>query len=75
MKNLGNIVNDLDVATKGYVDSFLFVGSMSEYEVAWSAGKIAVGAVVIITDSGDLSSGTSAVLGVAVLGQMKLGQQ
>lgn len=75
MKNLGNIVNDLDVATKGYVDSFLFVGSMTEYEAAYAAGKIAVGAVVIITDAGDLSSSASAVLGVAVLGQMKLGQK
>ena len=61
-----------------YVNSKLFVGTMAEYAVAESSGKINVGALVILTDaSGSLpptSGGTSAKLGTAVLGKMILGQ-
>lgn len=60
----------------------IFVGTYAEYQAANAEGKIKEGCIVLITDdqntsggSGDSSdtSSTSAVLGVAILGQMKLG--
>ena len=76
-----SIVNDL--ASKDYVNEKIFVGTMTEYETAYANNKIAVGALVVILDKeqggntgGDnAGSSTTAKLGVAVLGQMKLGQE
>jgi hypothetical protein len=82
-----SIVNDL--ASKTYVNEKIFVGTMEQYNVAYSNGLVAEGALVIITEvnvtpgggSGSGSEGdnsgttTTAKLGVAVLGQMKLGQE
>jgi hypothetical protein len=72
-----------------YVNEKIFVGTMEQYNVAYSNGLVAEGALVIITEvnvtpgggSGSGSEGdnsgttTTAKLGVAVLGQMKLGQE
>lgn len=70
--------NSLDVfVSKAYVDSKIFVGSQEQYDKAYAAGKIALGAIVIITDD-DVnadSAGTTAVLGKAVLGQLVLGKE
>ena len=60
----------------------IFIGTAAEYDAANAAGKIAMGSIVIITDDGtsggndDPESGgaTTAMLGYAVLGQMKLGE-
>ena len=51
-----------------------FIGTYEEYLQAYKSGGIAVGTIVIITDDADeeASGSTSAVLGVAVLGQMVL---
>lgn len=70
-----------------YVNEKIFVGTMEQYKVAHSNGLVAEGALVIITEvnvtpggSGSGGEGdnsgttTTAKLGVAVLGQMKLGQ-
>jgi hypothetical protein len=61
----------------------IFIGTTAEYNAADANGEIAVGSIVIITDDESSSGGgsggttdtdsTSAVLGVAVLGQMILG--
>lgn len=58
----------------------IFIGTTAEYNAANENGEIAVGSIVIITDDESSSGGgttdtdsTSAVLGVAVLGQMILG--
>ena len=68
----------------------LFVGTYAEFQTALAEGRVAIGAIVIITDdvgnngsdseggSGDNSGddagvSTTAVLGEAVLGYMKLG--
>lgn len=74
-----SIVNDL--ASKDYVNEKIFVGTQTEYDIAYANNKIALGALVIILDEelggntgGDnAGSSTTAKLGVAVLGQMKLG--
>ena len=72
-----------------YVNEKIFVGTMEQYNVAYSNGLVAEGALVIITEvnvtpGGGSGSGgegdnsgttTTAKLGVAVLGQMKLGQE
>lgn len=52
--------------------SQLFVGSRAEYDAAWAAGNIAVGAIVIITDD-DMAIGSSSLLGTGVLGKLILG--
>jgi hypothetical protein len=53
----------------------VFVGTTEEYNKKETAGKIAVGTIVIITDDiASSSSSTSATLGQAILGYMKLGQ-
>lgn len=61
-----------------YVNEKIFVGTMEQYNVAYSNGLVAEGALVIITEvnvtPGGGSGTTTAKLGVAVLGQMKLGQ-
>jgi hypothetical protein len=76
-----SIVNDL--ASKDYVNEKIFVGTKTEYDVAYANNRIALGALVVILDDelggntgGDnAGSSTTAKLGVAVLGQMKLGQE
>jgi hypothetical protein len=71
-----------------YVNEKIFVGNMDQYNLAYSNGLVAEGALVIITEvnvtpGGGSGSGgegdnsgttTTAKLGVAVLGQMILGQ-
>lgn len=82
-----SIVNDL--ASKTYVNEKIFVGTIEQYNVAYAAGLVSDGALVVITTEtvkpgGGSGSGgegdnsgttTTAKLGVAVLGQMKLGQE
>jgi hypothetical protein len=76
-----SIVNDL--ASKDYVNEKIFVGTKSEYDIAYANNRIALGALVVILDeelggnTGGDNAGSSATakLGVAVLGQMKLGQE
>lgn len=67
----GNIEN---LASKEYVDeksdSKVFIGTLAEYQEAYAAGKIAVGALVIIMEEDSI-----ALLGTAVLGKMILGQK
>jgi hypothetical protein len=61
-----------------YVNEKIFVGTMEQYNVAYSNGLVAEGALVIITEVNVTPGGsgsTTAKLGVAVLGQMKLGQE
>lgn len=68
---------------KDYVDEKIFVGTQTEYDMAYANNRIALGALVVILDEelggntgGDnAGSSTTAKLGVAVLGQMKLGQE
>lgn len=77
-----------DQLIKAFINGKIFVGTYAEYEEAHASGKIAIGAIVIITDdennsgSGGGSSGgdssndtisTTSVLGEAVLGYMILG--
>lgn len=68
-----------DLASKDYVNEKIFVGTKSEYDIAYANNRIALGALVVILDEelgGDnAGSSTTAKLGVAVLGQMKLGQE
>jgi hypothetical protein len=61
-----------------YVNEKIFVGTMDQYNLAYSNGLVAEGALVIITEVNVTPGGsgtTTAKLGVAVLGQMKLGQE
>ena len=58
-----------DVSTK------VFIGTKEEYNTAYAAGKIAVGALVIIMEEGEDSNDAIALLGTAVLGKMILGQK
>jgi hypothetical protein len=72
-----------DLASKNYVNEKILVGTKTEYDVAYANNRIALGALVVILDdelggnTGGDNAGTSATskLGVAVLGQMKLGQE
>ena len=72
----GNIES---LASKEYVDeksdSKVFIGTLAEYQEAYAAGKIAVGALVIIMEEGEDANDTIALLGTAVLGKMILGQK
>lgn len=52
--------------------SNLFVGTKTKYEEV--ADTVPVGAIVILVEDDETASAISAKLGVAVLGQMKLGQ-
>lgn len=65
--------------TKAFGERF-FIGTTAEYKIAYDTGLVTDGMIVFLTDddgiiSGDsaLDSSTSAVLGLAVLGQMVLG--
>ena len=80
----------LKVIEGGFVDTYviineagalaritpIFVGTRAEYETKDAAGEIAIGTIVIITDDNGVTTGgsTSATLGQAILGYMKLGQ-
>ena len=65
-----------------YVDGKIFIGTRAEYEA--NVSNIATGAMVIITDEGDVvippivekpeKDSTIAILGTAILGQMILGR-
>lgn len=68
----GNIES---LASKEYVDEKVFIGTLAEYQEAYAAGKIAVGALVIIMEEGEDANDTIALLGTAVLGKMILGQK
>lgn len=59
----------------GIGPSRLFIGSQSDYDTAVSAGQIPYGTIVIIEEEPAADAGVSAVLGVAVLGKMLLGQE
>lgn len=62
-------------AIEDYIDSRIFVGTQTEYEDAWDAKKIAVGAIVVILDESlDSGGASSAVLGQGVLGKLVLGR-
>ena len=67
-------------AIERYIKSKLFVGTQTEYEDAWKAQEISVGAVVIILDESELAEpeldggASSAILGKGVLGQLVLGK-
>lgn len=52
----------------------VFVGTEEEYEIAYAAGSISTGALVIILDSNEIETSTvTSLLGTAILGQMILG--
>lgn len=60
------------------ISAKVFIGTQSEYDIAYANGKIGVGALVIILDGSETEEGgatISALLGTAILGQMLLGQQ
>lgn len=67
------------LASKEYVDeksnSKVFIGTMAEYQEAYSNGKISEGALVIILEEGEDAKDTIALLGTAVLGKLILGQK
>jgi hypothetical protein len=56
----------------------MFVGTHAQYDVAYAAGQIPINCIVIFTDDEDdtpaAGGATTAMLGYAVLGQMKLGE-
>lgn len=55
------------------VENILFIGTQSQYEVAFNEGKITTGSLVIIIDNDDPASDEfSSILGVGVLGKMIL---
>ena len=60
-----------------HMDERLFVGTRAEYEAA--ASSIPEGALVVITDDNDVVppsvDATTAIIGVAQLGKMILGNQ
>lgn len=62
---------EMNLGVPGYAP---FVGTRSEYETAYSLGRILVGTLVVIEDEDSTTGGssTSAVLGEAILGQMIL---
>lgn len=77
-----------DLATQDYVDKKIWYGTQSKYDE--EKANIGIGTLVIILDENDLGgnpdgsgsgggdvagSSTTAKLGTAVLGQMKLGQE
>lgn len=58
---------------KSYTDSKLFYGTQAEYDAAYAAGKIAIGAIVVIVDDEENTTGASSKLGEGVVGEMILG--
>lgn len=57
------------------IEKRVFIGTLAEYQEVYAAGKIAVGALVIIMEEGEDSNDAIALLGTAVLGKMILGQK
>ena len=56
------------------VNSRVFTGTREEYDIAYAAGNIGIGALVIILDENEIETSTvTALLGTAVLGKMLLG--
>ena len=56
------------------VNSRVFTGTKEEYDIAYAAGNIGIGAIVIILDENEIETSTvTALLGTAVLGKMLLG--
>ena len=53
----------------------IFIGTLSEYNIAKESGKIDVGALVIILEEGENSNDVISLLGTAVLGKLILGQK
>lgn len=82
-KYLGEVgLTELWNLMTAYVDGKIFIGTRAEYEA--NVNKIALGAMVIITDESDVvippivekpeKDSTIAILGTAILGQMLLGR-
>lgn len=56
------------------INSKVFVGTRTEYDIAYAAGSVGTGALVIILDENEMETSTvTALLGTAVLGKMLLG--
>lgn len=67
-----------DTITKIKEENLIFIGTQNEYEAAYALGKIKNGCLVIILDENELGGDseenlTTAILGLAVVGKMKLG--
>ena len=65
---IGELNEELEL-TKNRV----FIGTQEEYDTAYAANKIPVGALVIILGDGENEEDTIALLGTAILGKMVLG--
>ena len=78
-------LDEKNYAPKDYVtdkinESAAWIGTMDEYNEANSQGLISIGQIVIIVDKDvdiniDNNSGTSSILGQAILGTMILGKE
>lgn len=56
------------------INSKVFVGTRTEYDIAYAEGSVDTGALVIILDENEMETSTiTALLGTAVLGKMLLG--
>lgn len=56
------------------INSKVFIGTRTEYDIAYAAGSVGTGALVIILDENEMETSTvTALLGTAVLGKMLLG--
>ena len=56
------------------INSKVFIGTRTEYDIAYAAGSVGIGALVIILDENEMETSTvTALLGTAVLGKMLLG--
>lgn len=56
------------------INSRVFVGTRTEYDIAYAEGSVGTGALVIILDENEMETSTvTALLGTAVLGKMLLG--
>lgn len=77
--NIQDLQGDLDnKANKTHTHELsnitdFFMGSYKEYETAYAAGSIPVGALVIITDDNESDDATSPILGTGKLDSMILG--
>lgn len=71
MQNLQNGIKDHKHSLSNITD--FFMGSYKEYETAYAAGSIPVGALVIITDDNESDDATSPILGTGKLDSMILG--
>jgi hypothetical protein len=73
-------INGISLAGQGDIkipdmSKKIFIGTLSEYNIAKESGKIDVGALVIILEEGENSNDSIALLGTAILGKMLLGQK